>query len=288
MQTITFEGQAGHPYHVYCVLGGNVYTSSPAKAASVSLTPLESYAAETEYSLGIGDGSNTYGGFTWTPGEAATPAEFADALNDLGNWGTGPQQPMETPLVHAELDEDTGKVVLTIVDENWIGTDGNRLKVKAFNGNLPISDEVPVNFSGGADYSRTLVGVMAHEEHVRVVPSAGSTSTTIEADIPNNAAVKFRDPLEPLAIRGPIRTVPGQFYSFSSDDEATVISNNTAVVQLPPFGGSGAFQATCGEVLVRTKPSTNIHLNPCAPCSPPAVYQAVHWSSVGTETGQPD
>ena len=130
---------------------GTLEDNSTPVAASVSVTPLESYAAGTTYDMGIGDAGNTYGGFTWTPGEASTPDDFVEALNTLGNWGTGPQQPMETPLVHAELDEDTGKVVLTIVDENWIGTDGNRLKVKEFADNLPISDEVPVSFSGGAD-----------------------------------------------------------------------------------------------------------------------------------------
>ena len=130
---------------------GTLMDNSTPVAASASVTPLASYAAETEYSLGIGDAENTYGGFTWTPGEAGTPADFVDALNTLGNWGTGPQRPMETPLVHAELDEDTGKVVLTLVDENWLGTDGNLLKGKRFSDTLPISDEVPVSFSGGAD-----------------------------------------------------------------------------------------------------------------------------------------
>lgn len=130
---------------------GALEDNSTPVAASVSVTPLESYAAGTTYVMGIGDAGNTYGGFTWTPGEAGTPADFVDALNTLGNWGTGPATPMETPLVHAELDEDTGKVVLTIVDENWLGTDGNRLMVKEFSDNLPISDEVPVSFSGGAD-----------------------------------------------------------------------------------------------------------------------------------------
>ena len=156
---------------------GTLEDNSTPVAASASVTPLESYAAGTTYDMGIGDAGNTYGGFTWTPGEASTPADFVEALNTLGNWGTGPQQPMETPLVHAELDEDTGKVVLTLVDENWIGTDGNRLEVKGFADNLPISDEVPVSFSGGADRRKLHLdaapATYAHDFWAMTHPTAG-------------------------------------------------------------------------------------------------------------------
>lgn len=261
MRTEKYNVTTGHVYHVYCALGGNVYKAKDAVAATASVTPLESYAAETECSLGIGDGSNTYGGFTWTPGEAATPADFVDALNTLGNWGTGPEQPMETPLVHAVLDEDSGKVVLTIVDENWIGTDGNRLKVTGTVGTLPISDEVPVSFSGGADAQRVLVGELDSFDCVRYVPASGWPR--IEVDVADEAWVQVRDKDSAwVAEKAP--TEPGQYYNVYADDDVRILYRNTELLALPGFGGTGGFQAPGMEVTVKRKVDAEVSIMDCA------------------------
>lgn len=117
--------------------------------ARAVLTPLESYGA-AEYSLAVRThGGEAVGGFT--AAGIVDAVSFVSALNDLANWGVGPGQPMETPLVHARLDADAGKVVLEVVDSGWAGSAGNDLYVDGFGGENPFSDDTPVAFSGGSD-----------------------------------------------------------------------------------------------------------------------------------------
>lgn len=107
-------------------------------AAGASVTPLLSYAAGTTYDMGIGDDPSVPAlfMFSWTPGDAAAAQDFVDALNDLGNWSASP--PLETPLVHAVLDGDTGKVVLTLAES---GAAGNSLFVMVESANnSPIQE----------------------------------------------------------------------------------------------------------------------------------------------------
>ena len=128
---------------------GTLMDNSTPVAAGASVTPLESYAAGTTYDMGIGDAPSVPAlfMFSWTPGDAAAAQDFVDALNDLGNWEASPA--LETPLVHAVLDGDTGKVVLTLAEA---GAAGNSLFVMVESANnSPIQETEDVSFSGGAD-----------------------------------------------------------------------------------------------------------------------------------------
>lgn len=128
---------------------GTLMDNSTPVAAGASVTPLESYAAGTTYDMGIGDDPSVPAlfMFSWTPGDAAAAQDFVDALNDLGNWEASPA--LETPLVHAVLDGDTGEVVLTLAES---GAAGNSLFVMVESAcTSPIQETEDVSFSGGAD-----------------------------------------------------------------------------------------------------------------------------------------
>lgn len=128
---------------------GTLMDNSTPVAAGASVTPLESYAAGTTYDMGIGDDPSVPAlfMFSWTPGDAAAAQDFVDALNDLGNWEASPA--LETPLVHAVLDGESGEVVLTLAES---GAAGNSLFVMVESAcNSPIQETEDVSFSGGAD-----------------------------------------------------------------------------------------------------------------------------------------
>ena len=117
-------------------------------SARATVTPLDEYSAPA-YSIAVKKtGGEVVGSFSY--GGGGDTANFVAALNDLDNWGVGPGQPMETPLVHAKL--DGGMVVLEVVGTAWIGTAGNGLYLDdgAPGTELPFTDETPVGFSGGA------------------------------------------------------------------------------------------------------------------------------------------
>lgn len=124
----------------YVVEGGG----SNARAV---VTPLGYYMANT-YLIGVRRGEDTVCAFSYEgPGDVS---DFVRALNDLANWGAGPELPLETPLIHAELGDD-GKVELEVVDPAWAGEAGNALRL-ANDGDYPAyEDDDPVAFSGGAD-----------------------------------------------------------------------------------------------------------------------------------------
>ena len=128
---------------------GTLMDNSNPVAAGASVTPLESYAAGTTYDMGIGDDPSVPAlfMFSWTPGDAAAAQDFVDALNDLDNWEASPA--LETPLVHAVLDGESGEVVLTLATA---GAAGNSLFVMVeMANNSPIQETEDVSFSGGAD-----------------------------------------------------------------------------------------------------------------------------------------
>lgn len=115
---------------------------------------VEPLAGFTAPSFGLAvrrEGGEAVGSFN--AGDIDGAAAFVAALNDLDNWGIGPGRPMETPLVSAELDEATGKVILEVADAAWAGEAGNALYIDAGapGTELPFTDETPVEFSGGSD-----------------------------------------------------------------------------------------------------------------------------------------
>lgn len=124
----------------YVVEGGG----SNARAV---VEPLGYYMANT-YGISVRQGEGTVCAFSYEgPGDVS---DFVRALNDLANWGAGPGRPLETPLVHAELDGD-GKIEMEVVDPAWAGEAGNALRLEN-DGDYPAyEDDDPVAFSGGAD-----------------------------------------------------------------------------------------------------------------------------------------
>lgn len=154
---------------------GTLMDNSTPVAAGASVTPLESYAAGTTYDMGIGDDPSVPAlfMFSWTPGDAAAAQDFVDALNDLGNWEASPA--LETPLVHAVLDGNTGKVVLTLAEA---GAAGNSLFVMVESANnSPIQETEDVSFSGGADrralHLDAAPATYAHDFWAMTHPTAG-------------------------------------------------------------------------------------------------------------------
>ena len=127
----------------YVVEGGG----SNARAA---VTPLAGFTAPSFGLVVRREDGEAVGSFN--AGDVDGAAALVAALNDLTNWGVGPGQPMEMPLVHAELGDD-GKIELEVVDAAWAGEAGNELYIDAGapGTELPFTDETPVAFSGGAD-----------------------------------------------------------------------------------------------------------------------------------------
>ena len=122
-----------------------------AENARCALEPLDGFTAPS-FGLAVRrEDGEAVGSFN--VGGVDGAAALVAALNDLDNWGIGPGQPMETPLVSAELDEATGKVILEVADAAWAGEAGNALYIDAGapGTELPFTDETPVEFTGGSD-----------------------------------------------------------------------------------------------------------------------------------------
>ncbi len=117
------------------------FAKKAAALARAAVTPLESYEAGVVYYLDmVYNPQRAPWNFEWTPAAVSTPQDFADALNDVSNWlGLD-----EIPFV-AALDEDTGKVVFTVLEP---GAAGNVYQVQP---NTAIQDTVHIQFSGGTD-----------------------------------------------------------------------------------------------------------------------------------------
>lgn len=119
--------------------------------ARCAITPLEAFISPSFGLVVRRENGEAVGSFN--VGGVDGAAALVAALNDLSNWGVGPGQPMVTPLVHAGLDADTGKVVMEVVDPAWAGEAGNALYIDAGapGTELPFTDETPVEFSGGVN-----------------------------------------------------------------------------------------------------------------------------------------
>ncbi len=154
---------------------GTLEDNSTPVAASVSVTPLESYAAGETYTLDVEYASGVMPYlFAWeVAADTSSAQEAVDALNDIANWEL--PAGMETMPLHAELDDDSGKVVLTLAEA---GAAGNSHEVQVVGHEHPVIQETEdVSFSGGKD-RRTLhldaqPATYAHDFWAMTHPTAG-------------------------------------------------------------------------------------------------------------------
>mgnify|MGYP003311644352 CR=1 FL=1 len=138
-------------------------------------------------------------------------------------------------------------------------------------------------YACGADDTRTQVGILEKSQSVRVVPASGKVR--LEADVPDTASVKFRDPLEDKET-WELDALTGHYYSFICDDDCKLTVNGVPLLEFPAFGGRGALLAPACKLTIRARRSMNFSMVECPPCQPQSLYDVAVPYVVCTENGE--
>ena len=237
MRTETYNVTTGHVYHVYCALGGNVYKSKDAVAATGWL---ESDNAGEAFVI-----------------NGVVISEFPGVRTNAEAW-TALFAENECGVTCTSVEGDGSSTVKVHLQAVEPGAAGNAITLEADGAGARVSGET---LEGGAAAQRTLIGETDSLELVRYQAAEGWQR--LEADVPDEGYVQFRDHNGEYVVeqRG---TMPGQYYNVYAADDVRIMYRNTVLLELPGFGGTGGFQAPGMSVTIRRKAGAEVSLMECA------------------------